>query len=128
MFHFKLGGCPAPMDKLCDPTEQPKYPIPNYKQQTPSLQSPTEAIQTFLYNFDERRGMLTKKLQKESKKTMELKKILSKLQETQWTSQHPTKDHRARTKRHRKKRKRRPPSSSSNSDTSNSSSESEYST
>nr|UGV38207.1 MAG: ORF1 [TTV-like mini virus] len=61
MFHFKLGGCPAPMDKLCDPTEQPKYPIPNYKQQTPSLQSPTEAIQTFLYNFDERRGLLTKK-------------------------------------------------------------------
>nr|UGV35661.1 MAG: ORF1 [TTV-like mini virus] len=68
MFHFKLGGCPAPMDKLCDPTEQPKYPIPNYKQQTPSLQSPTEAIQTFLYNFDERRGMLTKKAAKRIKK------------------------------------------------------------
>lgn len=68
MFHFKLGGCPAPMDKLCDPTEQPKYPIPNYKQQTPSLQSPTEAIQTFLYNFDERRGLLTKKATQRIKK------------------------------------------------------------
>nr|UGV35377.1 MAG: ORF1 [TTV-like mini virus] len=61
MFHFKLGGCPAPMDKLCNPSDQAKYPIPNYKQQTTSLQSPSSAIQTYLYNFDERRGILTKK-------------------------------------------------------------------
>lgn len=61
MFHFKIGGCPAPMEKLCNPSDQPKYPIPNFKQQTTSLQSPGTAIQTFLYNFDERRGILTEK-------------------------------------------------------------------
>nr|UGV35068.1 MAG: ORF1 [TTV-like mini virus] len=68
MFKFKLGGCPAPMEKLCNPSEQQKYPIPNFKQQTPSLQSPETAIQTFLYNFDERRGMLTDSATKRIKK------------------------------------------------------------
>nr|UGV35924.1 MAG: ORF1 [TTV-like mini virus]UGV35989.1 MAG: ORF1 [TTV-like mini virus] len=68
IFHFKMGGCPAPMEKLCNPSDQPKYPIPNFKQQTTSLQSPTTAIQTYLYNFDERRGLLTKEATKRIKK------------------------------------------------------------
>lgn len=67
-FKLKLGGCPAPMETLCNPTDQPKYPIPNFKQQTPSLQNPGNCIQTYLYNFDERRGLITKKAAKRIKK------------------------------------------------------------
>nr|UGV35628.1 MAG: ORF1 [TTV-like mini virus] len=58
-FHFKLGGCPAPMEKICNPVNQPKYPVPDTKSATPSLQSPETALQTFLYSFDERQGLLT---------------------------------------------------------------------
>lgn len=71
LFKFKLGGCPAPMEKLCDPSEQPHYPIPDFKQPTTSLQSPTTPIQTYLYNFDERRGLLTKKATDRIKKDYE---------------------------------------------------------
>ncbi len=67
-FHFKLGGCPAPMEKICNPCNQPKYPIPDTKQSPPSLQSPNAPIQTFLYNFDERQGVLTTKAAKRIKK------------------------------------------------------------
>lgn len=75
-FHFKLGGCPAPMDTICNPSEQPIYPIPDTKQQTNSLQSPGQAIQTYLYNFDERQGQLTKKATKRIKKDYESQKTL----------------------------------------------------
>lgn len=73
-FKLKLGGCPAPMETLCDPSDQAKYPIPNFKQQTPSLQSPSTTIQTYLYNFDERRGMLTDRAAKRIKKDQESEK------------------------------------------------------
>ncbi len=59
-FHFKLGGCPAPMEKVCDPSEQPIYPIPNNNEQTNSLQSPETPPEYFLYQFDEKRGQITK--------------------------------------------------------------------
>nr|UGV36445.1 MAG: ORF1 [TTV-like mini virus] len=67
-FKFKVGGCPAPMEKVCNPSEQAKYPIPNFKQSSTSLQSPTTPIQTFLWDFDERRGLLTEKATKRIKK------------------------------------------------------------
>lgn len=70
-FKFKLGGCPAQMEKICDPAEQPKYPIPNIKQTTPSLQDPTTNFRTFLYDFDERDGHLTKRAVKRIKKDSE---------------------------------------------------------
>nr|UGV39505.1 MAG: ORF1 [TTV-like mini virus] len=60
-FHFKVGGCPAPMDNICDPANQAIYPIPDTKSSTTSLQSPESSIYTYLYDFDERRGLLTKK-------------------------------------------------------------------
>lgn len=67
-FHFKLGGCPAKMETICNPSDQPKYPIPSTEQNTTSLQSPTTALQTYLYDFDERKGLLTKPAAKRIKK------------------------------------------------------------
>nr|UGV38895.1 MAG: ORF1 [TTV-like mini virus] len=60
-FHFKVGGCPAPMDNIRDPSTQEIYPIPDTKQTTTSLQNPESSIYTYLYDFDERRGFLTQK-------------------------------------------------------------------
>nr|UGV38286.1 MAG: ORF1 [TTV-like mini virus] len=67
-FHLKLGGCPPPMDKICNPLTQPIYPVPNNQQPSTSLQNPGTSIYTYLYNFDERRGELTKKATKRIKK------------------------------------------------------------
>nr|UGV35022.1 MAG: ORF1 [TTV-like mini virus] len=63
-FHFKVGGEPAPMSILKNPDDQPKYPIPNNFLQTPSLQSPATQFEYLLWNFDERRGELTKRAAK----------------------------------------------------------------
>lgn len=60
-FHFKIGGSPPPMATLTDPLDQPKYTTPDNILQTTSLQSPTTPIEYLLYNFDERRGQITKK-------------------------------------------------------------------
>nr|UGV38967.1 MAG: ORF1 [TTV-like mini virus] len=59
-FHFKLGGCPAAMEQVCDPTEQPKYPIPSNLTETNSLQNPETPPEYFLYSFDQKRDQLTK--------------------------------------------------------------------
>ncbi len=75
-FHFKFGGCPPPMEKICSPAAQPTYPIPNSKHATTSLQSPTTPIQTYLYSFDERRGLLTEKAAKRIKKDYETQKTI----------------------------------------------------
>nr|UGV38233.1 MAG: ORF1 [TTV-like mini virus] len=60
-FRFKIGGEPAPMSILVDPQDQPTHTFPNNLLQTTSLQSPTTPIEHFLWRFDERRGLLTKK-------------------------------------------------------------------
>ena len=60
-FYFKLGGCPAPMEKVCDPSEQPIYPIPSNSLQSNSLQNPETPPEYFLYNFDETQGQITEK-------------------------------------------------------------------
>lgn len=75
-FHFKLGGCPAAMETICDPIKQPKYPVPNNQLQTPSLQSPETPLQTYLYTFDERRGILTEPAAKRIRKDYETEKIV----------------------------------------------------
>lgn len=49
------------MDTIDDPSEKSTYPIPNNFIHTTSLQNPTAAPETFLYKFDERRGIITKK-------------------------------------------------------------------
>nr|UGV36016.1 MAG: ORF1 [TTV-like mini virus] len=73
-FYFKFGGCPPPMEKICNPTTQAVYPVPNNQPSTPSLQSPTTPIQTYLYDFDERRGQITAKAAKRLKKDYETEK------------------------------------------------------
>nr|UGV38096.1 MAG: ORF1 [TTV-like mini virus] len=60
-FYFKIGGQPAPMSEIVDPDKQPQYNIPYNILQQPSLQSPTTPFEYMLWNFDERRGQLTKK-------------------------------------------------------------------
>nr|UGV37831.1 MAG: ORF1 [TTV-like mini virus] len=60
-FYFKVGGQPAPMSTIIDPDKQPKYNIPGNVLQTTSLQSPTAPFEYILYNFDQRRGEITKK-------------------------------------------------------------------
>lgn len=83
-FIFKLGGCPPPMDKICNPINQPVYPVPNNQQPSTSLQSPGTAIQTFLYNFDERRGQITSKAAKRIKKDYETESTIVPLAGTSW--------------------------------------------
>nr|UGV37311.1 MAG: ORF1 [TTV-like mini virus] len=70
-FYFKVGGQPPPMSTLIDPDKQPKYNIPSNLLQTTSLQSPTTPFEYLLYNFDERRGQLTKKAAKRIKTDQE---------------------------------------------------------
>lgn len=63
-FYFKFGGEPAPMSDVQNPEDQPQYPVPNNLLLQPSLQSPTTPFEYYLYNFDERRGQLTKRAAK----------------------------------------------------------------
>lgn len=63
-FYFKIGGQPPPMSVLTKPDEQPKYPVPNNLIKTTSLQNPTTPFEYLLWNFDERRGALTKRATK----------------------------------------------------------------
>nr|UGV34022.1 MAG: ORF1 [TTV-like mini virus] len=75
-FHFKLGGCPPPMDSICDPSKEPIYPIPDTKSNTTSLQSPGTSISTYLYNFDERQGFLTEAAAKRITQDKETEKTI----------------------------------------------------
>nr|UGV35129.1 MAG: ORF1 [TTV-like mini virus] len=75
-FVFKFGGNPAPMVELKDPTEQPYFPIPNNIIDTTSLQDPTTPSELFLYNFDERRGIITKNAATRISKDWQTKKTL----------------------------------------------------
>nr|UGV39216.1 MAG: ORF1 [TTV-like mini virus] len=59
-FFFKIGGCIPPMDSITDPSKQTPFPIPTNINDSNSLQSPNESIQTYLYSFDQRRDQITK--------------------------------------------------------------------
>nr|QUD39799.1 ORF1 [Anelloviridae sp.] len=63
-FYFKLGGSGPPMQEIEDPKKQPQWPIPGNILQQPPLQSPTIPLESFLYNFDERRSTITRKAAK----------------------------------------------------------------
>nr|UGV36485.1 MAG: ORF1 [TTV-like mini virus] len=60
-FHFKIGGCGPPVEKITNPADQPTYATPTNVLDTNSLQSPEEPIETSLYQFDWRRDEITKK-------------------------------------------------------------------
>lgn len=66
-FYFKLGGCPPPMDEVCDPNTRWKFPTPSNIISSTLLQSPETPIEWYLSSFDERRGFLTQKAAKRIK-------------------------------------------------------------
>nr|UGV34843.1 MAG: ORF1 [TTV-like mini virus] len=78
-FHFKIGGCPPPMELISDPSKQPKWPLPNNFNEQPSLQSPATPFQYFLYNFDQRGDYLTEKAIKRLKKDFTAKEHFSEI-------------------------------------------------
>lgn len=66
-FYFKLGGCPPPMDDVCDPAKQPKYPTPGNILSSTLLQNPETPIEYYISSFDQRREILTKRAAKRLK-------------------------------------------------------------
>nr|UGV34656.1 MAG: ORF1 [TTV-like mini virus]UGV34690.1 MAG: ORF1 [TTV-like mini virus]UGV34702.1 MAG: ORF1 [TTV-like mini virus]UGV34750.1 MAG: ORF1 [TTV-like mini virus] len=66
-FYFKLGGCPPPMDEVCDPAKSPDFPTPSNIIPPTLLQDPETPIQYYLSSFDERRGLLTERAAKRLK-------------------------------------------------------------
>nr|UGV42508.1 MAG: ORF1 [TTV-like mini virus] len=74
-FYFKWGGDLPPMETINDPTQQIWYPVPNNNSITNSLQNPTTAPETYLYQFDERRGELTTTATKRISKDWSTKEI-----------------------------------------------------
>lgn len=77
-FYFKLGGCPPPMDDVCDPNAAPDYPTPSNFIQKPLLQDPETPIQYYLQSFDQRRGFITTSAAKRLKTDKEPKELLFK--------------------------------------------------
>nr|UGV39616.1 MAG: ORF1 [TTV-like mini virus] len=74
-FHFKLGSCAPPMQNIDNPEKQQTFA--NNMFQTNSLQNPEYPLQYYLYHFDERRKMLTKRAAKRIKKIIDSEKSLS---------------------------------------------------
>nr|UJI58629.1 ORF1 [Anelloviridae sp.] len=72
-FYFKWGGCPAPMETICDPAEQEKFTNPNNILQEITIENPETPKEHYIYKFDERHGLLTttatKRLKKDSDTT-----------------------------------------------------------
>nr|UGV36576.1 MAG: ORF1 [TTV-like mini virus] len=79
IFYFKLGGCAQPQKNIEDPKIQPSFPTPNNFLQKPSLQSPAQAFENFIYNFDWRRDYLTKAATNRIKKYCLTEKTLSEI-------------------------------------------------
>lgn len=77
-FHFKLGGCPPAMDKVCEPAKQPSYPQPGNLLSSIILQNPQTPIEYFLSSFDQRRELLTERAAKRLKKDQEFKETVLK--------------------------------------------------
>lgn len=75
-FHFKLGGCPAPMDDICDPSDRGKFPTPNNFLSSTLLQSPETPIEYYLHAFDQRRDLLTERAAKRIKKDRDFKQTI----------------------------------------------------
>lgn len=75
-FHFKVGGCPPKMDKVCDPQKQPQYPQPGNLLSSIILQNPSTPLQYYLSSFDQRRDLLTERAAKRIKKDQEFKETV----------------------------------------------------
>lgn len=77
-FYFKIGGCPPPMDNVCDPQKQPTFPIPHNMLSSTLLQNPEYPPQYYLYSFDQRRDTITAKASKRLKKDSDFKETFFK--------------------------------------------------
>lgn len=121
-FTFKWGGNPPPMSTITDPKEQPEIHLPSNLQQTNSLQNPANDPASYLYNFDERRSILTNKAIKRLQKDYKTEKLLLQMEACSKPPSFKHKKHHRKAPRKKKKRQRTYSSSSSNSDTSTSSS------
>lgn len=60
-FHFRWGGCPAPMIDLTNPCLQPKYAVPDTMLQRLQVQDPKFKPELELHDFDERHKTITSK-------------------------------------------------------------------
>lgn len=76
-FYFKWGGCPAPMETICDPSKQEKFPTPNNIIQELNIEDPETPKETYLYKFDERDGQLTKTATKRLRQHFETTKYFT---------------------------------------------------
>lgn len=91
-FYFKWGGDLPPMSTVTDPTTQPVYPVPNNITQPTSLQNPELRPESYLYSFDERRGLLTKKATERITKDWQTKEIPLSLTAHRFSEQTETQD------------------------------------
>lgn len=64
---FKWGGNPATMETVVDPTTQPQYPIPTGQFLSNEITDPSTSIYNYIYNFDQRRDLLTQTAEKRIK-------------------------------------------------------------
>lgn len=85
-FYFKVGGCGGPTEKITNPSAQPTYATPTNILEQHSLQSPEEPIETFLYQFDWRRGQITETAAKRITQDHSLRKHLFSDTETTGTA------------------------------------------
>nr|UGV37356.1 MAG: ORF1 [TTV-like mini virus] len=96
-FFFKWGGCPAKMQHIKDPCQQPKFPVPSNFLQTIQINDPATDKSTFLSDFDERRQTLTDRATKRLKKAKDytttiFPDLLNAPIETQETSESSTEE------------------------------------
>lgn len=76
-FYFKWGGCPTPMETICNPAEQEKFPTPNNFIQEPTIENPETPKEHYLYKFDERQGFITTTTSKRLKTDIETPKYFT---------------------------------------------------
>lgn len=77
-FYFKVGGCPPPMDNVCDPKNQPTFPTPSNIISPTLLQDPETPMQYYIQSFDQRRDILTDRAAKRIKKDYDITKTFLK--------------------------------------------------
>nr|UGV37734.1 MAG: ORF1 [TTV-like mini virus] len=76
-FHFKWGGCPAPMELITDPAKQEKFPTPYNQLQGLEIQDPTTPKELYLYTWDERQNQITEPAAKRLKKDYTSSKLFT---------------------------------------------------
>lgn len=76
-FHFKWGGCPTQMEDIVSPCNQDRFPIPRNQQPGYEIQDPKTSKTHFLYDWDEKQGVITKKCAKRLKTQTELEPLFT---------------------------------------------------